>query len=61
MMEEAEGDAEYDAGQVRAAFEELEGLRRALGRSTFAALSAMLPFSRNDLWEVSELRQRIHR
>jgi len=60
-VEEAEGDGEYDAGQVRAAFEELEGLRRALGRSTFAALSAMLPFSRNDLWEVSELRQRIHR
>lgn len=61
MIEEAEGDAEYDAGQVRAAFDELDGLRRALGRSTFAALSALLPFSRNDLWEVSELRQRLHR
>jgi protease PrsW len=61
MLEESAGDAEYDAGQVRAAFDELNGLRRALGRSTFAALQALLPFSRNDLWEVSELRQRLHR
>ncbi len=35
------------------------GLKRALGRSTFAALNALLPFSRNDHWEVSELRQRL--
>ena len=61
MMEEAAGDVEYDPGEVRAAFEELDGLRRALGRSTFAAFQALLPFSRNDLWEVSELRQRLHR
>jgi hypothetical protein len=61
MIEEAEGDAEFDSARVRAAFDELAGLRRALGRSTFAALQALLPFSRNDLWEVSELRQRLHR
>jgi RsiW-degrading membrane proteinase PrsW (M82 family) len=59
MMEEAAGDAEFDASAVRAAFAELEGLKRALGRSTFAALRALLPFSRNDQWEVSELRQRL--
>ena len=61
MLEEAAGHAEFDRGQVRAAFDELDALRRALGRSTFAALRALLPFSRNDLWEVSELRQRLHR
>jgi RsiW-degrading membrane proteinase PrsW (M82 family) len=60
MMEEAAGDAEFDADQVRAAFAELEGLKRALGRSTYAALRALLPFSRNDYWEVSELRQRLN-
>ena len=60
MMEEAAGDAIFDADQVRAAFAELEGLRTALGRSTFTALQALLPFSRNDLWEVAELRQRLH-
>jgi RsiW-degrading membrane proteinase PrsW (M82 family) len=59
MMEEAAGDAEFDASAVRAAFDEIDGLKRALGRSTFAALQALLPFSRNDQWEVSELRQRL--
>ena len=44
---------------MRAAFAELDGLKRALGRSTFAALKAHLPFSRNDQWEVAELRQRL--
>ena len=59
LMEEAEGDAVFDPGQIRAAVAELEGLKRALGRSTFTALNALLPFSRNDVWEVSELKQRI--
>jgi RsiW-degrading membrane proteinase PrsW (M82 family) len=61
MMEEAAGDVEFDASAVRAAFAELEGLKRALGRSTFAATQALLPFSRNDYWEISELRQRVSR
>jgi protease PrsW len=59
MIEEAAGDAEFDPSQVRAAIAELDGLRKALGRSTFAAFQALLPFSRNDLWEVSELEQRL--
>ena len=59
MLEEEAGDADFDPEQVRAAFAELEGLRQALGKSTFAALKALLPFSRNDYWEVSELRQRL--
>jgi RsiW-degrading membrane proteinase PrsW (M82 family) len=59
MMEEAAGDATVDSPQVRAALAELDGLKQALGRGTFAALRALLPFSRNDYWEVAELRQRI--
>ena len=59
MMEEAAGDAEFDPAQIRAALAELDGLKKALGRSTFTAMQALLPFSRNDLWEVSELRQRL--
>jgi RsiW-degrading membrane proteinase PrsW (M82 family) len=59
MMEEAEGDVSIDKDQVRAALAELDGLRRALGRSTCTALTALLPFSRNDYWEVSELKQRL--
>ena len=59
LMEEATGDAEFSQSEVRAAFAELDGLKRALGRSTFTALQALLPFSRNDQWEVAELRQRL--
>ena len=61
MMEEAAGDVTLDRAQILAAFAELEGLRRALGRTTYAALRAALPFSRNDDWEVSELKQRLGR
>lgn len=59
MMEEAAGDIQVDHEQVRAALAELDGLQRALGRSTLAALKALLPFSRNDYWEIAELRQRL--
>ena len=61
MMEEEAGDATFDPARIRAAIAELDGLRRALGRSTYAALRALLPFSRNDYWEVSELKQRLPR
>jgi RsiW-degrading membrane proteinase PrsW (M82 family) len=59
MIEEEEGDAVFDPAQIRAAIAELDGLKRALGRSTYAAVQALLPFSRNDYWEVSELKQRL--
>lgn len=61
MMEEASGDATVASEQVAAAFAEQARLKRAMGRSTHAQLKRLLPFSRNDYWEVSELRQRIHR
>ena len=59
IQQEAAGDVVLDKEPIRAAFAELEGLKRALGRSTFTAVKALLPFSRNDYWEVSELRQRL--
>jgi RsiW-degrading membrane proteinase PrsW (M82 family) len=61
LIEEAEGDAVFDAAEVRSAFSELDGLKQALGRSTSVALQSLLPFSRNDYWEVGELRQRLGR
>ena len=61
MMEEAAGDVEFDAAEIRAAIAELAGLRRALGKSSFTALNALLPFSRNDYWELAELKQRLGR
>ena len=47
---------EVEAG---AAFDRLEALRRALGKTGFAALKPLLPFSRNDYWEISELEERL--
>ena len=61
LLEESEGDAEYDLAELRAAFAERDELRRALGTSAFAQLSQLLPFSRNDEWELSELKQRLDR
>jgi RsiW-degrading membrane proteinase PrsW (M82 family) len=59
MMEEAAGDASFDKQEVIATIAELDGLRRAIGKSSFTALNALLPFCRNDYWEVSELKQRL--
>jgi RsiW-degrading membrane proteinase PrsW (M82 family) len=61
LLQEASGDATIDRERVQGAFAELGQLKQALGRSTFAALGPLLPFSRNDYWEVSELRQRASR
>jgi len=40
-------------------FARLESLKLALGRSTFAALKPLLPLSRNDYWELTELKERL--
>lgn len=59
LLEEASGDAEFDRGAIEDAFDELASLKRAIGASTFAQFNRLLPFSRNDQWEVSELRSRV--
>ncbi len=61
LLEEANGDAEYDAAALRSALAERDGLRRALGPSIYTQLNHLLPFSRNDYWELSELKQRLDR
>ena len=45
----------------KSAFERLEMLKRELGKTNVAALKALLPFSRNDYWEISELKERLLR
>lgn len=61
MIEESGGDAVFDRAKVAAAFADLDSARAKLGKSNFAALDSVLPFSRNDHWEVSELRQRVRK
>jgi RsiW-degrading membrane proteinase PrsW (M82 family) len=59
MIEEEQGEVKLHPDQVRGALAEIQGLRRALGRSTVTALNAILPFSRNDYWELWELKRRL--
>ena len=47
--------------QLRALFTERDALKHELGRTTLAALDPLLPFSRNDRWEVAELREDVKR
>ena len=61
MIEESGGDVQLDRAEVKAAFADLDRLKAAIGRSAFAALKPLLPFSRNDYWEIAELRQRVGR
>jgi RsiW-degrading membrane proteinase PrsW (M82 family) len=58
ILLEQSGDRERVAADASSAFVRLEQLRREMGRSTVAALTPLLPFSRNDYWELSELRER---
>ena len=52
---------EAEAERLRAAFARLEQVRKEIGRVGYAALSRNLPFSRNDDWELSELRELLDR
>jgi hypothetical protein len=45
----------------KAAFARLAELKRELGKTNVATLRALLPFSRNDYWEISELEERLGR
>ena len=63
QAEDALHDQTEEAGKVeveaRFAIDRVRQLRRDMGRTTFAALKRLLPFSRNDYWEVSELKERL--
>jgi hypothetical protein len=37
----------------------LDKLKGDLGKTNVAALRALLPYSRNDYWEISELKERL--
>ena len=45
--------------QGRQAFARLDQLRRELGKTNVATIKALLPYSRNDYWEISELKERL--
>lgn len=59
ILLEQSADGERVEADIGGGFERLAELKRELGRSTMAALNPLLPFSRNDYWELSELRERL--
>lgn len=58
LHEQAE-DTEKLHVQGKQAFDRLDQLKKELGRTNVAKLRALLPYSRNDYWEISELRERL--
>ena len=52
---------EGEVERLRASLERLDRLQKQLGRTGYAALRRLLPFSANDEWELSELRELIDR
>jgi hypothetical protein len=52
---------EGEAERLRTGFARLEELQLQLGRTGFAALRRMLPFSRNDEWELGELKELLNK
>ena len=50
---------EGEAERLKMGFARLEELQKQLGRAGFAALRRLLPFSRNDEWELAELQELI--
>jgi protease PrsW len=59
LIDEESGKDSFDRAPIEAALAELRELRLKLGRTTEHTLKRLLPFSRNDYWEVFELRQRL--
>ena len=59
-----ERDRKLDADErerVNALIERIAALEHQIGRSGMAALRPLLPFTRNDAWEVKELRELMRR
>ncbi len=54
-------DSDRVSVDAAATFKRVDDLKRRLGASTLAALTPLLPFSRNDYWELSELKERVAR
>lgn len=53
------GEAAQPGDAEREQFGKLAGLETKLGRSLVAAIGTRLNFSRNDLWELERLRERV--
>jgi len=55
------GQAMPPASHIMSLFEARDAARTRMGRACFCTLEPLLPFSRNDQWEVRELREDVRR
>jgi hypothetical protein len=62
MIERTNGERlDREAASDHERLDQLAALERDLDHATLRTLKKILPFSRNDLWEIAELRQQLHR
>ncbi|MEX0644782.1 MAG: PrsW family glutamic-type intramembrane protease [Parvularculaceae bacterium] len=59
ILARQQGDAADVTDKDRENFERLDELKRRLGQPVLAAFTPYLGFSRNDLWELEQLRSRV--
>ncbi|HVH37583.1 MAG TPA: PrsW family glutamic-type intramembrane protease [Sphingomicrobium sp.] len=59
LIEESITGKRHDEG-IGPKFERLAQLNRDLGKTTVSALTSLLPFSRNDYWELWELHRHVN-
>jgi RsiW-degrading membrane proteinase PrsW (M82 family) len=60
LLEQSHSDGRVET-DIEEALSRAAKLKREIGRSTMAALAPLLPFSRNDYWELSEMKERLKR
>ena len=59
LLDESDGSERHDERSLAPKFDRLAELGGQLGKTTVSALTSLLPFSRNDYWELWELHRHI--
>jgi RsiW-degrading membrane proteinase PrsW (M82 family) len=59
LLDESDGSQRHDERSLAPKFDRLAELTTQLGKTTVSALTSLLPFSRNDYWELWELHRHV--
>jgi RsiW-degrading membrane proteinase PrsW (M82 family) len=59
LLDETDGSPRHDERSLAPKFDRLNELTTTLGKTTVSALTSLLPFSRNDYWELWELHRHV--
>jgi hypothetical protein len=61
LLDESVSGERHETAGLGARFDRLAELSEQLGKTTVSALTSLLPFSRNDYWELWELHRHVRR